>query len=209
MAVTAVIADDHTFMRKALADSLANMRDIHVVATAKNGLEAIAEVRRHTPDLLILDAAMPMANGVEVFADVRRWCPDTKVVTCTGFTSHTLLAEWIDLEVDGLLLKTSDGVEFARCIETVLAGYRFVAEDVREILKTASEKPSLTHREREVLSLIALGNTSQAIADRLHISIKTVEKHRGSLMAKLGVRSVAELLAYALKEGFLDTHQQL
>ncbi|MEL7199604.1 MAG: response regulator transcription factor [Pseudomonadota bacterium] len=209
MAFTAVIADDHTFMRKAIADMLVDLRDIHVVATAKNGLEAIAEARRHKPDLLVLDAAMPMASGVEVFADVRRWCPDTKVVTCTGFTSHTLLAEWIDLGVDGLLLKTSEADEFGRCVETVLAGYRFVAEDVRDILKAASEVPSLTHREREVLSLIALGNTSQAIADRLHISIKTVEKHRGGLMSKLGVGSVAQLLAYALKEGFLDTHRQL
>ncbi|MEL7390572.1 MAG: response regulator transcription factor [Pseudomonadota bacterium] len=209
MAFIAVIADDHTFMRKALADMLDDVREIHVVATAKNGLEAIAETRRHNPDLLILDAAMPMASGVEVFADVRRWCPDTKVVTCTGFTSHTLLAEWIDLGVDGLLLKTSEADEFGRCVETVLAGYRFVAEEVRDILKAASEVPSLTHREREVLSLIALGNTSQAIADRLHISIKTVEKHRGSLMSKLGVGSVAQLLAYALKEGFLDTHRQL
>lgn len=204
-----VIADDHAIVRQAMARILSQIAGAYVVAEASHGLEAIAAARRHKPSLLVLDAAMPLAKGVEVFAEVRRWCPETRVVTCTGFTSHTLLAEWVELGADGLLLKSCDPDEIRRCFEVVLAGHKFVAAEVRRLLQEATERRTLSVREREVLSLIATGHSSHAIAERLHISIKTVEKHRASLMTKVGAGSVAELLSYALREGYLDAHRQL
>ena len=206
---TAIVADDHAIVRQVTAQILEQIPRLLIVAEAANGLEAMAAVRTHKPDLLVLDAAMPYAKGIEVFTEARRWSPDTSIAVLTGFTSANLLAEWIDVGANGILLKSCEPDEIRRGLEAVLAGHNFVAEEVRAILKDSNYRVELTPREREVLSLVGSGYSSAAIADRLCISIKTVEKHRGSLMAKLGVATVAQLLAHALKEGLLETHKQL
>jgi DNA-binding NarL/FixJ family response regulator len=205
----AVVADDHAIVRRATCQILAELPAMEVVAEAGNGIEAIAAVKKYQPDLLVLDAAMPLARGVEVFADARRWSPETKVALLTGFTAAGVLADWLSAGVDGLLLKSDPPEEMKACFEALLSGANFVSAEVASILKNAGPRPDLTHREREVLALIATGNANTAIADRLAISPKTVEKHRASLMSKLQVHSVAELLVYALKEGLLDEHRQL
>lgn len=204
-----VVADDHAIVRQAVISIIGDIPNSSIAAQASNGMEAIAAARKHQPDLLVLDAAMPFAKGVEVFAEVRRWCPKTRIVALTGFTSVNLLAEWIDLGVDGLMLKGCDPDDIRRGFELVLAGHKYVAPEAKEILGQAASGIGLSTREREVLSLIGGGFSNAAIAERLGISIKTVEKHRGSLMAKLDVHSVAELLSYALREGYLDVHKQL
>ena len=204
-----VVADDHAIVRQATIQILGKIPNIEIAAEAENGIEAIAAVRKYTPDLLVLDAAMPFAKGVEVFVESRRWSPKTKIAALTGFTSVNLLSEWLELGADGIFLKSCSPDEILQGFETILAGHKFVAKSVTEILKDAVAPPTLTGREREVLSLIAMGSANATIAETLGISIKTVEKHRGSLMAKLGVSSVSELLAYALREGFLDAHKQL
>ena len=204
-----VIADDHAIVRQGTIKILTSIDDLKIVAEADNGLSAIAAVKKHAPELLVLDAAMPMARGVEVFAEARRWHPETAVVLLTGFTSLTLLSDWLDAGVDGLLLKSCDPEELRQGFLTVLEGSQYIAKSIREALEASVHKVSLTSREREILALIATGNVNQAIAERLSISVKTVEKHRASLMGKLKVHSVAELMVYALREGLLDEHKQL
>lgn len=206
---TAVIADDHAVVRQGTAQVLASLGAVDVVAEADNGLSAIAAVKQHKPNLLVLDAAMPMARGIEVYAEARRWSPDTKIVLFTGFTSLSLLSDWLDAGVDGLLLKSCAPEEISDAFTAVLNGTYYVAKDVRHRLHSATTANSLTGREQQVLSLIATGHANIAIARRLNISPKTVEKHRASLMAKLNVHSVAELMVYALREGLLDEHKQL
>lgn len=206
---TAVLADDHAIVRQGLAELLAGIADVAIVAEASNGIEAISLVKQHKPDLLVLDAAMPLARGIEVFAEARRWSPDTRVAVVTGFTSVSLLADWMASGVDGLFLKTCDPEELKTGFETILAGGNYVAAEIAEMLAAADGGAELTAREREVLALIAAGNQNAAIGERLSISAKTVEKHRASLMAKLGVHSVSELLVHALREGLLDEHKQL
>ena len=111
--------------------------------------------------------------------------------------------------VDGLFLKSADPAEMKQGFTEILAGGKFVAAEVAEKLAAEPEREELTAREREVLALIAAGHQNVAIGEKLFISPKTVEKHRASLMAKLGVNSVSALLVYALKEGLLDEHSQL
>jgi len=205
----AVIADDHAIVRGATRQIMNELPAVDVVAEAADGIEAIAAVKKHRPDLLVLDTAMLLARGVEVFADARRWSPETRVALLTGFNAAGVLADWLDAGVDGLLLKSDPPEQMKACFESWLGGSNFVSKEVAVLLKAAGPRPDLTHREREVLTLIASGNANTAIADRLSISPKTVEKHRASLMAKLQVHSVAELLVYALKEGLLDEHRQL
>lgn len=209
MTRSAIIADDHEIVRAALRGILNEIHDLDVVAEADNGIETIALVKAHRPSLLLLDAAMPLARGVEVFADAKRWSPETRVAVVTGFTSTAMLADWMAAGIDGLFLKSCPPEEMKRGFETILAGGQFVAQAVSEKLAEAATGADITAREREVLSLIASGEQNARIAERLSISPKTVEKHRASLMAKLGVNSVAGLLVHALREGLLDEYRQL
>lgn len=206
---TVVVADDHAIVRQGTVQLLSQIEGVEIVAEADNGLTAIAAVKKHKPSLLMLDAAMPMARGIEVFSEARRWSPETRIILFTGFTSLNLLSDWLDAGVEGLLLKSCSPEEIKLACTFVLNGSMYVANAVQDMLKESSGEMALTAREREVLSMIARGNTNASIADRLSISPKTVEKHRASLMTKLGVHSVAELMVYALKEGLLDEHKQL
>jgi DNA-binding NarL/FixJ family response regulator len=205
---TAVIADDHAVVRNGIREVLARIANLRIVAECRNGLEAIAAVKKHSPDLLVLDAAMPLARGVEVFADVRRWSPETRVALFTGFTSVGMLADWLSAGVDGLFLKSGPMEELQAGLVILLEGGNYVSRDVADMLENVALH-DMTGREREVLALIASGHANTSIAERLHISPKTVEKHRASLMAKLGVHSVAELMVYALREGLLEDKKQL
>lgn len=204
-----VLADDHAIVRHAVAAILAQLSNVEIVGEAADGITAIAQMRIQKPDLLVLDAAMPLARGIEIYAETRRWSPDTAVILLTGFTSITLLSDWLEAGVDGLLLKTSPPEEMREAFETVLAGGNYISQTVQTMLETATAPMGLTDREREVLALIARGQTNAEIGERLAISHKTVEKHRGSLMAKLGVHTVADLMVYAMREGLLDEHRQL
>lgn len=206
---SAIVADDHAIVREGVIKTLQKLGNVRVVAEADNGLSAIAEVKKHKPNLLVLDAAMPMARGIEVYSEARRWSPDTAIILFTGFTSLSLLSDWIDAGVDGLLLKSCDSTEITAAFSAVLNGTPYVASEVQEMLKSGIASKTLTRREQQVLALIATGNANSAIAERLYISPKTVEKHRASLMSKLSVHSTSELMVYALKEGLLDEHKQL
>lgn len=204
-----VIADDHGIVRDGTKQVFEQIRGATIVAEVSDGLAAIAAIKTHQPNLLVLDSAMPYAKGIEVLAETRRWSKHTAVVLLTGFTSAGILSTWLDAEVEGILLKSCSTDEMKTCFETVMSGGRFIAEGALEILERATETVALTDREREVLSLLAMGHQNTSIGERLNISSRTVEKHRASLMDKLGVGSLAELIAYALKEGLLDQQTQL
>lgn len=207
--IRAIIADDHAIVRSSLATILQDIGNVEVVAEAENGLETIAQVKQHLPDLLLLDAAMPLARGVQVYGEARRWSPETRIIVVTGFTGTSMLADWLSAGVDGLFLKSAQPEEMKAGFEQVIAGGKFVAQGVADKLAAEPARETLTDREREVLALLASGHQNLAIGEKLFISPKTVEKHRASLMAKLGVNSVSALLTYALREGLLDEHRQL
>lgn len=204
-----IVADDHAVARTGTKAVLADLAGVEIVAEVGDGISAIAAVKTRQPDLLILDAAMPHAKGIEVLADARRWSPNTAVILLTGFTSAGILANWLSADVEGILLKSCEAGEMRTCVETVLAGGRFIAAEASDILDRTTPVNTLTNREREVLSLLAMGHQSINIAERLSISSRTVEKHRASLMAKVGVNSIAQLIAYALREGLLEEHRQV
>lgn len=203
-----IVADDHAVVRLSLVELLSSIDRVEVVAEASDGLTAIALVKQHQPALLMLDAAMPMARGIEVFAECRRWSPDTAVMLLTGFTSPSLLTDWIQANVDGILLKTCEPDEMRRGIEIVLAGGHFVADQVQTLIDSGLTSKPLTLREHQVLSLIISGERNESIGKRLCISAKTVEKHRAAIMRKYGVHSISELMVTALRHGLLDDWHQ-
>lgn len=205
-----VLADDHQIVRLGLAAHLSADPDFTVVGEAENGLDAIVQTRKHRPDLLLLDVQMPHAGGVEVVVEVRRWSPDTKIVVLTGVTSPGLVANLVQSGVEGLFSKSEDLTPLFAALPLILRGGRQIAPFFRDLLAEAGDDTGeLTMRERQTLNMIIAGKSNKDIATSFGISVKTVEKHRTSLMQKLGVTSVAQLLARALKDGLIDPAREL
>ncbi|WP_153770680.1 response regulator transcription factor [Labrenzia sp. CE80] len=210
----AIIADDHAIVRAGLKDALEKPGliepdGIRVLSEAGDGLTAIAEIRKHRPHLLLLDVSMPMAGGVEVLVEARRWSRETKVVVLTGVSAVGLVSDLVEAGVDGLFSKASDNTEFYQKLPGILRGQRHISEYFLSILEETPKLPVLTDRERQTLNMILAGRSNKEMAEGLGISIKTVDKHRTSLMQKLNVRSVPQLMARALKEGLIDPSKEL
>ena len=197
-------------MRLGLRSQLEADGAFRVVAEAENGLDAIVAVKAHRPALLILDVQMPLAGGVEVLVEARRWSPDTRIAVLTGVSSPGLVSNLVQAGVDGLFSKKSDLVELFNALPLLMRGGRVIGRELQAVLDAAGEEPGdLTHRERQTLHMILAGKANKEIAASFGISIKTVEKHRTSLMQKLGVNSIAQLLAVALRDGLIDPSQEI
>jgi DNA-binding NarL/FixJ family response regulator len=179
------------------------------VAEASNGLEAIQTVKSERPDLLLLDISMPQTSGAEVLADIRRWSPDTRVVVLTAVTSVGLLSSIVESGIDGLFSKASDNTELLEKLPIIMHGGRHIEGKLVDLIRDTAPTADLTQRERQSLNMIVAGKTNAEIADMMGISPKTAEKHRTSLMQKLGVHSIVELMSTALKEGLLEEHGHL
>ena len=200
-----IIADDHPLMRQALAGVCAELEGAELVAQASDGLEAITLAKQHNPDLLLLDSGMPLATGMQVFSEVKRWSPQTNAVVITGFTGAGHLLDWVEAGVQGLFLKSCPLEEVLLGLQQVISGGTYRSVAVNEILDSqAAERINLTNRERQILHLLAEGASNKEMAQQLSISVKTVDTHRTKIMSKLDVHSVAQLIAYALKEGLLE-----
>lgn len=209
-----VIADDHQFVRAGLraaleTPGLLDILEIEVVAEASNGMEAIEVVKAERPDLLLLDISMPQASGAEILADIKRWSPETRIVVLTGITSVGLLSSIVESGVDGLFSKASDNSELFENLPVILRGGRHIESKLVDLIRNATPTGDLTPRERQSLNMIVAGKTNPEIAILMGISPKTAEKHRATLMQKLGVHSIVELMSMALKEGLLEEHGHL
>lgn len=204
-----VIADDHQIVRDGLADMLSMAQSkldiaLTLQGQATNGLEALTMVRQHRPDLLFLDIAMPLASGSEIIADVKRWSPDTKILVFTGSVAPGLLASLVDAGVHGLFSKSDATASVLQVLPVILDGGHHIAPSLLTLIEQGQQTEALTDRERQTLNMIISGKSNKEMARVLNISAKTVEKHRTSLMQKLDVHSVAELMARALRDGLID-----
>lgn len=201
---TVLIADDHALVRGAVRPLVESIPGVQVVGEADNGLTAIALTRKLAPDLLILDISMPQAGGTTVLGEVRRFSPKTRIAVLTGIDSKLKLAELHAAGARVVLTKACDTEELLRGLRAAVAGESYVSSDVRGAIEAGESVAGLTARERQILALAAQGRGNGEIASLLHISPKTVDNHRTSLMRKLGVHSAAELAALALREGLVD-----
>ncbi len=210
----AVIADDHQIVRAGLRVALetpgiVDTREIRVVAEAANGLEAIEAVKTERPDVLFLDISMPIASGAEILFDIKRWSPDTRIVVLTAITSVGLLSSIVESGVDGLFSKGSDNAELFAKLPIILQGGKHIESTLADLIRETAPIGDLTQRERQSLNMIVAGKTNPEIADLMGVSRKTAEKHRASLMQKLGVNSIVGLMSKALHEGLIEEHGHL
>jgi two-component system, NarL family, response regulator NreC len=211
MSIRIVLADDHAIVRQGLSKAIQQEEDMDVVGEASNGRSAIELVRELTPDILITDISMPDLNGVEATRQVLREFPEMKVIALSMHSSRQFVMEMFRAGAMGYLLKDCDYDELVKAIHTLAEGKTYVSPSIGDVLvdDLLSGKPAgspnafsvLTPREREVLQLMAEGNTTRQIALQLYISPKTVEAHRLRVMNKLDIDNVAQLTKYAIQEG--------
>ena len=216
---TVIIAEDHQLFREGLKAMLVGREDLIVVAEAQDGLTAIEVVKKNQPDLLLLDLSMPRLSGVSVVKEVKRLFPNTIVLALTIHESDQYVLEAFESGVNGYCIKDASREELLVAISSVLSGKTYISPGIadnvmegylegRKRLKTRSSWDTITAREREVLKLLAEGYSNKEIADFLNISVKTVEKHRANIMAKLNLHSAAALTSYAIEQGLVYTQRQ-
>lgn len=209
-----VIAEDQTIVRKGLRSLLEPEENIEIVAEARDGLETIECVERYSPDLVLLDLAMPKMSGLSALKDIKARFKNIKILVLTFHTSEEYILEAFGNGADGYCLKNDTYNELLTAINSLLAGKSYISPSVsakvlegylegRKRLKTETSWQSLTKREKEVLKLVGESYSSSEIGKILNISSKTVDKHRANIMNKLNLHSASSLTAYAIERGLV------
>lgn len=199
-----VLADDHLVLRQALK-ALLERRGLEVVADEADGRAAVDAVLRLIPDIAVLDVAMPILNGVEAAREIARTAPAIPVILLSGVDDARFVPEALKVGVRGFVQKSQGADDLVRAIEEVRRGGLYVSPGASQAIldATAGVGPQLTPRERQVLQLVGDGKTTKQIAQALRISVKTAEFHRGRIMKKLNIHDTANLVRYAIREGWL------
>jgi len=205
---TIVLADDHTVVRNALRLLLDAESDFEVVAEAGDADMAVRYVRGHKPTVLILDLNMPGRASLDAVPDIRAASPGTEVVVLTMQNEPAFARRALQAGVRGYVLKEAADAELVQAVRSAAAGDTYLQPALGARLaagEARSDGDELSERERDVLRLIALGHTNAEVAERLYISIRTVESHRAHIQQKLSLTSRAELVRYALEHGLVET----
>ncbi|MBK6980515.1 MAG: response regulator transcription factor [Betaproteobacteria bacterium] len=206
-----LLADDHALMRAGLGKLVASFAGCEVVAEAADGREALALAKRHAPDIVLLDITMPELNGLDACRRLAEELPACRVILLSMHSSEDFVLRGVQAGARGYVLKDAAPEELELAIRAVAAGGTFYSPKVTghlvEQLRRGEAQPrgdELSVRQREVLQLIAEGRSTREIAERLHLSVKTIETHRAQVMAKLDIRDVASLTRYAIRIGLID-----
>jgi len=212
--IRVLIADDHGLMRAGVRALLQATDDIQVVGEAEDGNEAVSEVRRLDPDVVLMDVAMPGLGGLEATLLIRKEKHEVKIVVLTQYDDREYVSRFLKAGVSGYVLKKAAASELVAAIRAVVRGGLVLDPEIaREAVETNGRKASpeqvedpyetLTDREKEVLKLVAEGSSNKEVAATLGISVKTAMAHREHLMEKLDVHSRTELIRFALRRGVI------
>lgn len=212
MSIRVLLADNHKIMREGLRSMLEDEPSMAVIGEAENGRSAVQMAIQLTPDVVLMDVAMPDLNGVDATRQIVARCSDVRVLALSMHSDASFVAKMLEAGASGYLVKDCPFQEVVEGIIAVANGKTHLCPIAAEVAlgdyvrtiqrdKTAAEPASLTPREREVLQLIAEGKNRTEIASQLHISAKTADTHRRNLMVKLKAHSVADLIRYAIQQG--------
>jgi two-component system response regulator NreC len=211
MSIRVLIVDDHGIVRHGLERSIQQQEDMEVVGQATDGHAAVQLARQLSPNVVLMDVSMPELNGIEATREIVHESPGTRVIALSMHSAKRYVREMFRAGASGYLLKDCEFDELVTTIRLIAQGQTYISPSISQIvvenyLNSSPEEPEnafsvLTQREREVLQLMAEGNSTKQIAMRLFISPKTVEAHRLRIMNKLDIDNVALLTKYAIQEG--------
>jgi DNA-binding NarL/FixJ family response regulator len=217
--ITVLLAEDHTVVREGLRKLLVAEPDLEVLGEAQTGRQAVVLARKLRPDVIVMDIAMPLLNGLEATRQIRKALPGAKVLILSAHGDDAYIEQAIAFGAAGYLIKQTSSHDLTRAIREVHMGKIFFSPAVSNRLHAQKLEANgkalrkrvarLTSREMEVLQLIAEGLPNKQVADQLGISIKTVEKHRQSLMQKLQIHDAAGLTRYAIGAGIIESSVQI
>jgi DNA-binding NarL/FixJ family response regulator len=205
---TVLIADDHEIVRAGVRN-LIESGDYVCCGEAADGRAAVKMAEELQPDVAILDVTMPELNGIEAAKQVLKLCPDTKVLVFTVHDAEQVVVEIFRTGAHGYILKSDAGRQLLDAVKCVLGGKHYFSSQVSEVIfdsmrndlphSAPRDEDKPTTREREIIQLLAEGYSNKEVADKLGISVKTVETHRSAVMRKLGLHSIGELVRYAIR----------
>jgi len=207
-----LLADDHKLVRSGFRSMLETLGNIEIVAETGDGREALELIRKHRPDVVLMDITMPSLTGLEVAQRVAEEIDTVRIIILSMHTSEDYIARAIRAGVSGYLLKTADPVELELALRAAMNREMYLSPTVskqlvddyaRRLGPQASPAEQLTPRQREILQLIAEGKSTKDIAITLNVSVKTVETHRKDLMDRLGIYDVPGLVRFAIRVGII------
>lgn len=199
-----LIVDDHPIVRNGLALMVKYEPGMETAAEASSGAEAIAQFHQHQPDVTLMDLRLGDMNGVEVIAKIREDFPAARIVILTTYDTDEDIYRGLKTGAKGYILKDAPLDELLKAIRTVHAGRQYIPPDVGAKLAERLSRPQLSEREREVLQLMAQGQSNQTIADSLVIAENTVKYHVTNILSKLGVSDRTQAVLMALKRGIAN-----
>ncbi|MBI5444001.1 MAG: response regulator transcription factor [Deltaproteobacteria bacterium] len=212
MSITVFLADDHRMVREGFRLLLESEVDIKVIGEAGTGTETVRLVTKLTPDVVLMDIAMPEMNGVEVTHQVCKSCPSTKVIILSMYSNSLHISRAFKAGAQGYILKESAGEDVIKAVRTVHGGRIFLCNKIADVVVDKYIKGGVTDqgrdplaelsaRERQILQLLVEGNSNSRVAEILFLSMKTVETYRSHLMQKLGITDLPALVRFAIRHG--------
>lgn len=218
--VRVLIADDHTIVREGVRALLALYPDIEVLGEAADGKEAIDRTVELHPDVVLMDIAMPGLGGLEATLEIRKLCPEVKILVLTQHENKEYVQRFLKAGASGYVLKKAAGTELVSAIRMVRQGGIYLQGPIASSVVGESmgmgqaeagegSYDSLSDREKQVLKLLAEGQSNKEIADLLCLSIKTVMAHRANIMEKLGIHNRVELVMYAIRRGLIQVQPEV
>jgi len=209
-----MLVEDHAIIREGLRSLFSSEKDFEVVAEAEEGRTALRLAENHRPDLVVTDLSMPQMDGIDLIATLKKQNPKIRVIALTVHRNDEYVLAALKAGADGYILKEANYSELITAARTALRGKHYLSPEISGNLiqvylegekgpRKKSPLETLSRREREIVSLIADGQTNKGIADRLCISVKTVETHRYKIMTKLNVHNAAALITVALERGLI------
>lgn len=207
------LADDHKILRESLVILLSQKENIKVIGEAGDGQEAYREIAALKPDVAVLDISIPRLNGLDLAVRLKNELPEVRTVILTMHKTEEYVTRALCSGVRGYVLKDNALEELIECIETVYTGKMFLSQDitgyvvngfVNSFRDAGFQTETISPREREVLQLLAEGRSNRDISAELNLSVKTVETHRANIMRKLGLRNLADLVLYAVRNHIIE-----
>jgi DNA-binding NarL/FixJ family response regulator len=218
--IAVLLADDHTIVRQGLKLLIQGDRRMKIVGEAKTGREALQMAAALQPDVIVMDIAMPSMNGLEATRQILKVSPRMRILILSAHSDPEYIEQMVKVGASGFLVKQSSGEALTKAIDELHRGNNYFTPSIAQYLKKHRQETQgkidlrrkhpaqLTSRESEMLQLIAEGYGSKQIASELEISIKTVEKHRQTLMEKLNIHDIAGLTRFAIAAGIIESSVQ-